>query len=95
MSPLSEKFQFLFKLAQYNGQNSVADQVIEGCEEEGPYNTGNALTSLHEGLSGPDNLLKSNDSCKGGILYQSKDLIGDRRKNTLDHLQQLNMKENL
>ena len=53
------------------------------------------MRAFHEGLSCPYDLLEGNDTGEGSVLYESDDLVGHRRYDALDHLQQSDLKEDL
>ena len=52
-------------------------------------------TLLNEGFTCPNNFINTDNTCQGGVLHQGDDLIAHRRHNTLDHLQQHHLEEDL
>ena len=62
------------------------EALLDSGKEQRPDLAGNTIGAFHEGLSGPDNLLQSDDARKGCILDQGNDLVGHRWNDALDHL---------
>ena len=96
VAPLDlEVAQLLLEPSEQQGQDAGEGEIVDAGEEQRPHDTADAVGAVEEVVSHPDQLLHGDDLRQGGILDEGDDLVGHRRHDTFDHLQQGDAEEDL